>query len=83
MSAHPRNAPYNHRPTHRRPTSGYVEIWRGLTPYALNSVNIACTEWLEKHGIRTDGQLMRANYQAGVGRRSVKGRPPEDERDIV
>lgn len=50
---------------------------------SINEMNAALNKAMAKMGIKTDGQLMRANYQAGVGRRGVKGRPPEDENAIV
>jgi hypothetical protein len=50
---------------------------------SINEMNAALNKAMGKMGIRTDGQLMRANYLAGVGRRSAKGRPPENNSDIV
>lgn len=77
------NPRHPHQPKHN-PIVGFRDpLNKHDLSRSMQSVNAACTLWLERRGIRTDGQLMRANYQAGVGRRGAKGRPPEEDSEIV
>jgi hypothetical protein len=49
----------------------------------LAKLNRHCQRWLEKNNIRTDGQLMRENYLAGVGRRDAKRNNDQEDDAIV
>lgn len=74
---------YPHQPIHN-PIVGLrgkdARIFsEGISPGALNSVNIACSRWLEKRGLHSDTQLMRANYKAGVVRRPRREAEEGDE----